>query len=134
LPRRRSRSPWRDLRPLEFRKIILIGNQVDINNVTDPFRLRVAFWIPAAKPFRRTAGITLVFDALPFECQALKGGAIVEVVREYRFAEPLTLDEMAQYFMPIWEQMTKQSLGFLPNMNRVPVDENTAPRIQFSAV
>jgi hypothetical protein len=132
------------MNPLELRKVIVVGasaagsvalvdrDGLPADPLKSPMVLRVAFWVPARPPHRRCAGATEVIDAKPFELQALKDGAIVEQVHELEFPEQPTVDEMRRRLMPVWEGLTVDSLGVLPN--GAPEDHATKPFIQFTAV
>lgn len=133
------------MNPLELRKIIVIGsdapadftvlaaNGLPASALKRPVTLRVAFWLPKPKPYQRTAaGTTQVLDARPFEIQALKDGAIEEHVQDFTFPEQPSLDEMRRRLMPVWEGLTVESLGVLPN--GAPEDHAPKLKIQFTAV
>lgn len=134
------------MNPLELRKIILIGYRFDcpdgaplldrdglpIDPRKHPVKMRVAFWIPTKPPYQRGSGYTQVIEARPFEIQALKDGAIEEHVQEFTFEEQPSLDVMRARLMPVWEALTVESLGVLPNA--APVDLKPKLAVQFSAL
>ena len=130
---------------LELRKIVLIGCRFDCPEgaplldrdglPADPRKhpviLRIVFWIPAKQPHRRCAGTTEVINALPFEVQALRDGAIVEHVQDFEFPEQPSVAEMRRRLMPVWEGLTLEALGFVPN--GAPLDDKPKLAMQFTA-
>ena len=132
------------MNPLELRKIVLIGFNVDAPDgppllgadglpaLLQPgeMTMRVAFWIPMPRPFKRSPGKSEVIDARSFELQALRDGAIEEHVQEFIFEKQPTLEEARARLMPVWEGLTAQSLGQRPN--GVPVDRSGRLSLQFS--
>lgn len=131
----------------ELRKIILIGMRFDLGEdgqplldgdglpykpVDHPVEMRFAFWIPAAAPHQRCAGTTETICARPFELQALKDGAIVEHCQWFKFPKQPDVEEMRRRMMPVWEGLTADALGFLPN--DAPLDLKPKFAIQFTAV
>lgn len=131
---------------LELRKIVVVGYRFDcpdgapllgadglpIDPRKHPIKIRVAFWVPAKPPFQRCAGATAVIDARTFEVQALRDGAMEEVVEEFTFPEQPSVEEMRRRLMPVWEGLTVESLGIVPN--GAPQDHKPKPVIQFTAV
>lgn len=131
---------------LELRKIIVIGMRADCPEgaplvdrdglPASPMKtacvMRVAFWVPMKPPFQRCAGGSEVINAYPHELQAIKDGAIEEVVTELNFEEQPSLDEMRRRLMPVWEGLTVESLGVLPN--GAPEDHKPKLAMQFTAV
>lgn len=134
------------MNPLELRKIIVIGMRADCPEgaplldrdglpataLKTAVVIRVAFWIPAKRPYQRCAGDTQTICARPFELQALKDGAIEEVVEDFAFPEQPSVDEMRRRLMPVWEGLTAERLGVLPN--GAPEDHKPKLAIQFTAV
>jgi hypothetical protein len=132
--------------PLELRKIIQVGYRFEnpdsppvldaqglpATPVTQPYTATIAFWIPGKAPFQRCAGETKVFEAREFERQALRDGAIVEHLQEFTFPVQPSVEEMRRRLMPVWEALTQDRLGFVPN--QAPVDLKPKLAMQFTAV
>jgi hypothetical protein len=131
------------MNPLELRKIILVGSSEGpiaalawtatgaAGVAGHPVTLRIAFWLPAPRPYKRCAGSTEVPSPFDFEVQALKDGAIIEHVQEFEFPEQPSFEEMRRRLMPVWEGLTVESLGVLPN--GAPEDHAPKFQIQFTA-
>jgi hypothetical protein len=124
---------------LELRKIVQVGSSegpiaalVGSANPGGPVTLRFAFWLPARRPYQRCAGDTVVPNVFDFEAQALRDGAIVEHVQEFTFPEQPSLDEMRRRLVPVWEGLTVDSLGVLPN--GAPQDNKPKLAVQFTAI
>jgi hypothetical protein len=134
------------VKTLEFRKIIQVGYRfakpvcppvldakgLPSTPVEQEYIASIVFWIPAKPPYQRCDGKTVVFDPRPHEVQALRDGALLEHAQDFTFPRQPTVDEMARRLMPVWEALTKDSLGFLPN--GAPEDHTTKSTIQFTAV
>jgi hypothetical protein len=134
------------MNPLELRKIIIVGYRYAdapegssllradgsaLTQLDKALTLEVCFWIPAPKPYKRGPGHTVVVGAMPHETQALRDGAIEELVVPLPFPCWPDYDTQVRRLMPVWEGLTKQSLGFLPNAP--PRDRTTKPALQFTA-
>lgn len=134
------------MNPLELRKIIQVGyrfaqpdsppllaaNGLPASPVDVPYAASIVFWVPAKPPFQRCDGKTLVFDPRPFELEALREGAIVEHAQDFTFPRQPSDAEMIFRLRAVWEALTLDSLGVLPN--GAPEDRTTKPTIQFTAV
>ncbi len=134
------------MNPLELRKILLIGYRFDFDGnkplldargmPTEPVSSKwwgtFAFWIPARSPFQRCDGETKATQALPHERQALRDGAIIEHVQEFEFAQQPGFEEMRARMMAVWEVLTEQELGFVPNA--APRDSSERLVIQYAPV
>ncbi len=134
------------MNPLELRKIILREMVYDapegaplldaqgypVKPGNYPVRITTVFWVPQAKPFRRTAGETIVLDPRPFEVQALADGAISEFVVDVYAPRVPEQHELPGLLMPIWEKLTVAALGYLPN--KPPQDDDPKFAIRFEAV
>ncbi len=136
------------MNPLELRKIVQVGysfiqpdgagkpildkDGLPAEAVQSAYTVTIAFWIPAPKPFKRCAGETKVVGAFPHELQALKDGAIFEHLQDFTFPFQPTVEQMRATFMPIWDALTADSIGFRPN--NVPVDKSEKMAYEFTAV
>lgn len=134
------------MNPLELRKIIVVGTRFDCPDgapllgadglpaspLKHPIKMRVVFWVPVKPPFQRGDGRTQTICARPFEIQALKDGAIEEVVEDFTFPEQPSIEEMRRRLMPVWEGLAVDSLGVLPN--GAPRDDKPNLAVQFAAV
>lgn len=134
------------MNPLEIRKIVQVGYRFDrpetapvldarglpVTAVETPYTVTIAFWIPAKKPYARCAGDSKVIDMYPHERQALKDGAIFEHVQDFTFPRQPSIEELRRAFMPVWEALTLDSLGYLPNAP--PQDHSGKTSIQFTPI
>lgn len=134
------------MHPLELRKVIQVGyrfarpdgppllaaNGLPVDSVDREYTASIVFWVPAKPPFQRCEGKSVVFDARPFELDALRAGAIVEHAQDFTFPRQPSDAEMAFRLKAVWDALALDSLGVLPN--GAPEDHTTKPTIQFTAV
>jgi hypothetical protein len=131
-----------------YRKIIRIGYRYEnvdggqtvldargepIGVISNRYWATFVFWLPAAKPYVKCSGETKVLDVLPHELQALKDGEIEEYVQEFEFPNGKPPDSaLREGLMPVWSELTRQNLGYLPA--DLTMDTSGRAAVRFTAI
>jgi hypothetical protein len=115
--------------PLHLRKVMIVrdplGEQKSVKNALAPFgsssplhgkvSWRVAFWVPLppghAKRTRNVNRRSIVPDVRDFELDAIRDGAIEEVVLEVDLAADTPDHFRERIMLEAWERLAKHRLG-----------------------